>query len=34
MTAAACWYQLWLLASFTWIMAFTFAVLAFGDRVF
>jgi hypothetical protein len=34
MTFAACWWRLWLLASFTWIMAFTFAAFSFGDYLF
>jgi hypothetical protein len=34
MTFAACWWQLWLLASFTWIMTFTFLCFSFGDHIF
>lgn len=34
MTAAACLERLWLLGSFTSIMAVTFAALSFGDHLF
>jgi hypothetical protein len=34
MTFAACWYRLWLLAGFTWIMVFTFICFSFGDQIF
>jgi hypothetical protein len=34
MTFAACWWRLWLLASFTWIMVFSFLCLSFGDYLF
>ena len=34
MTLAAGWGGMWLLGSFTVIMALTFALLSFGDHVF
>ncbi|KAI8476260.1 MAG: nucleotide-diphospho-sugar transferase [Monoraphidium minutum] len=34
MTFAACWYRLYLLGSFTWILVFTFTALSFGDYLF
>ena len=34
MTAAACWYRMWLLGSFTGTMVFTLACLSFGDHIF
>lgn len=34
MTFAACWWRLWLLGSFTWIMTFTFLCFSIGDYLF